>query len=236
MGWRAAQGCGGKEVHHAPGDPPGWRDRAVGFPQDRFCYATFVEARDPLMLGRCSCSPGLVCFGVEAVGWRRLQFRCQSRGWVVLTLPRLIPAPIREAGAEKGSSVSVPGPRSPCLVHLQPSAGHGRALMSFLGGSRHGQPVRLGAAREESRDGGSTAPWVALSISLFFSCEARGGVSALLCGAALSPGAAPWGDGTAARPSPPLLRSLPGPCHALPFQLSRRPASLSSRIHCLVSL
>lgn len=198
----------------------------------------------PLMLGRPSCSPGLVCFGDKAAGWRRFQFCCQGRGWVaagrsssvLLSLPRLIPAPIREAGPEKGSSVSVPGPSCPSLVHLQPSAGSGRAPMCFLGGRQHVQPAWPGAARKESRAGGSAAPWLALGIPLFFSCEVRGGVSALLRGAALSPGAVPWGDGATAHPSPPLPLSLPGPCHTLPFQLSRRPASLSSRIHCLVSL
>lgn len=197
-----------------------------------------------LMLGRPSCSPGLVCFGDEAVGWRRLHFRCQGRGWVavgrsnsvVLSLPRLIPALIREAGAEKGSPLPVPGPCCPSLIHLQPSMGRGQTPMCFPGESRHGQPPVPGATRKEGRDGGSAAPWPALGISLFFSCEAQGGISAPLCRAALSPGAAPWGDGTAACPSPPLPLSLPGPCHALPFQLSRQPASLSSRIHCLVSL
>lgn len=117
-------------------------------------------------------------------------------------------------------------------------AGHGWALMCYPRGSWHGQPARPGATREEGRDRdrGSVAPWLAPGISLFFSCEAQGGVSAPLCGATLSPGAALWADGTADRPSHPHPLSLPGPCHSLPFQLSCWPMSLSSRIHCLVSL
>lgn len=200
----------------------------------------------PLMLGRPTCSPGLMCFGDEAVGWRRLHFHCQGRGWMAagrsssvdLSLPRLTPTHVREAGAEKGPSASVHGPHCPGLVHLQRRAGHGRAPMCYPRGSWHGQPARPGATREEDRDrdGGSAAPWLAPSISPFFSCEAQGGVSASLCGATLSPRAALWGDGTATRPSAPRPLSFPGPCHSLPFQLSCWPMSLSSRIHCLVSL
>lgn len=42
-----SSGMVGKEVHHALGDPPQWKDRAVGFPQQCFCHAMFAELRDP---------------------------------------------------------------------------------------------------------------------------------------------------------------------------------------------
>lgn len=64
-GWRAAQGCGGKEVHQAPGDPPGWRDRTVGFPQESFCRAIFAEARDFTDAGETQLLPRTCVF------WRR---------------------------------------------------------------------------------------------------------------------------------------------------------------------
>jgi len=56
----------------------------------------WLKPGTPLVLGRPSCSPGLVCFGDEAVGWRRLQFRCQGRACVAAgrssSLPELAQA------------------------------------------------------------------------------------------------------------------------------------------------
>lgn len=46
-GMEGSSRIGGKEVHHAQGDPPGWKDKAVGFPQQSFCCAMFTEVREP---------------------------------------------------------------------------------------------------------------------------------------------------------------------------------------------
>lgn len=52
----------GKEVHHAPGGPPGWRDRAVGCPQECFCCAMLAEARDPTGAGETQLLPRTCVF------------------------------------------------------------------------------------------------------------------------------------------------------------------------------
>lgn len=177
----------GKEGYHAPGDPPGCKDRAVGFPQQCFCRAMFAEVRDAWqMLGRPSCSPGLVCLGDESVGWRTLQFHSQSKGWmvgrrsnsVVLSFSRLILAPIRESGAEKGSSLSlVPADRIWSISSpVRGVAGHcsaslGEACMGRLP-SWELQERRAGMEAEQH------LPWLVLSVSLLSSCEAWGTVSA----------------------------------------------------------
>lgn len=173
MGWRATQGCEGRRYITLQNITQAGMTGLWDFLRSVPAMPCSLNPGTPLMLWRPSCSPGLVCFGDEAVGWRRLQFHCQSRGWwsrsVVLSLPRLIPAPMREGGVEKGSSVCS---YCPSLVHLQPSVGHGQTPMCFLRVSQHGQHAQPGAMRKEDSDRGSAAPWRALSVSLFPSCEA----------------------------------------------------------------
>lgn len=131
MGWCAAQGRGGRRCIMLQEVPWAGGTELWDAPRTISAVPHLLKPGTPLMLGRPSCSLGLVCFGDEAVGWRRLQFCCQGRGWVaagrsssvVLSFPRLIPAPVREAGAEKGSSISIPCSRfssSPAQTKSRP--------------------------------------------------------------------------------------------------------------------
>lgn len=147
---------------------------------------------------------------------------------MVMSFSRLILAPIRESGAEKGSFLSlIPADLIWSISsQVRGVAGH---YSASLGEARMG---RLPSYELEERRTGMEAvkllSSLALSVSLLYSCETWGSVSAQF--------SIPTWSSTISLSQSSSLPSLAGPCHALPFHLSQQPASLSSGIHCLVSL